>query len=185
MPDSLEGARDEGHRGGGDEEGGPSQGAGVWSMAGGHCQTLPLQGMVQAHARTHASKHTHKPNKQTNKQTNKQKIARARAHTHTQELVDNRTGCFEWFGLDFMVDRDLHVWNLECNISPDLSRGTEVCPSPRVGGRAGEDAFLHTLDAACCGRHSRVGGRVKLVTGALARTDRPGLDRMGLARAWA
>ena len=43
-----------------------------------------------------------------------------------QELVDNRAGCFEWFGLDFMVDRGLGVWNLECNISPDLSRGTEV-----------------------------------------------------------
>ncbi len=40
--------------------------------------------------------------------------------------MDNRAGCFEWFGLDFMVDVDLHVWNLECNISPDLSRGTEV-----------------------------------------------------------
>ena len=50
-----------------------------------------------------------------------------------QELVDNRAGCFEWFGLDFMVDSDLRVWNLECNISPDLSRGTEVPPRPAAG----------------------------------------------------
>jgi len=43
-----------------------------------------------------------------------------------QEAIDNRPGCFEWFGLDFMVDLDFNVWTLECNISPDLSKGTEV-----------------------------------------------------------
>ncbi len=43
-----------------------------------------------------------------------------------QEMIDNKPGCFEWFGLDFMVDTDYHVWNLECNISPDLSKGTDV-----------------------------------------------------------
>jgi hypothetical protein len=41
-------------------------------------------------------------------------------------MIDNKPGCFEWFGLDFMVDTDYHVWNLECNISPDLSKGTDV-----------------------------------------------------------
>ena len=43
-----------------------------------------------------------------------------------QDLIDNKPGCFEWFGLDFMVDVDFNVWNLECNISPDLSKGTDV-----------------------------------------------------------
>mmetsp|Transcript_28223 Transcript_28223/g.44023 ORF Transcript_28223/g.44023 Transcript_28223/m.44023 type:complete len:266 (+) Transcript_28223:1631-2428(+) len=43
-----------------------------------------------------------------------------------QETIDNRQGCFEWFGLDFMIDNDFNAWMLECNISPDLSRGTEV-----------------------------------------------------------
>ena len=33
-----------------------------------------------------------------------------------QEMIDNKPGCFEWFGLDFMVDEDYNVWNLECNI---------------------------------------------------------------------
>jgi len=47
--------------------------------------------------------------------------------THcVQETVHNQPGCFEWFGLDFLVDQEHNVWNLECNISPDLSRGTEV-----------------------------------------------------------
>lgn len=43
-----------------------------------------------------------------------------------QECMDNRPGCFEWFGLDFMVDERYNTWLLECNISPDLSIGTEV-----------------------------------------------------------
>jgi hypothetical protein len=43
-----------------------------------------------------------------------------------QDLIDNKAGCFEWFGLDFMVDERFDVWLLECNISPDMSRGTEV-----------------------------------------------------------
>jgi len=43
-----------------------------------------------------------------------------------QDVVENKGGCFEWFGLDFMVDEKFNVWILECNISPDMSRGTEV-----------------------------------------------------------
>jgi hypothetical protein len=43
-----------------------------------------------------------------------------------QESMDNQKGCFEWFGLDFMVDESYSTWLLECNISPDLSIGTEV-----------------------------------------------------------
>ena len=31
-------------------------------------------------------------------------------------MIDNKAGCFEWFGLDFMVDQEYNVWNLECNI---------------------------------------------------------------------
>ena len=53
-----------------------------------------------------------------------------------QDLIDNKAGCFEWFGLDFMVDERFDVWLLECNISPDMSRGTEVLerlvPTARV-----------------------------------------------------
>ena len=43
-----------------------------------------------------------------------------------QESMDNKPGCFEWFGLDFIVDECFNTWLLECNISPDLSIGTEV-----------------------------------------------------------
>lgn len=49
-----------------------------------------------------------------------------------QDLIDNKPGCFEWFGLDFMVDVRFKVWLLECNISPDMSRSTQVlAPHPR------------------------------------------------------
>mmetsp|Transcript_37217 Transcript_37217/g.117120 ORF Transcript_37217/g.117120 Transcript_37217/m.117120 type:complete len:213 (-) Transcript_37217:51-689(-) len=43
-----------------------------------------------------------------------------------QDLIENKEGCFEWFGLDYVVDDNFNVWLLECNISPDLSMGTEV-----------------------------------------------------------
>ena len=43
-----------------------------------------------------------------------------------QESIDNKPGCFEWFGMDFMVDTNLNCWMLECNVSPDLSTGTVV-----------------------------------------------------------
>jgi len=43
-----------------------------------------------------------------------------------QDLIENKEGCFEWFGLDYVVDDDFNVWLLECNISPDLSVGTQV-----------------------------------------------------------
>lgn len=33
-------------------------------------------------------------------------------------------GCFEHFGLDFMVDEDFHVWLLEANPGPDFK---QVC----------------------------------------------------------
>lgn len=38
-------------------------------------------------------------------------------------MIDNKAGCFEWFGLDFMVDEDYNVWNLECNIRYDADDG--------------------------------------------------------------
>lgn len=31
-------------------------------------------------------------------------------------------GCFEHFGLDFMVDEDFHVWLLEANPGPDFKQ---------------------------------------------------------------
>lgn len=34
-------------------------------------------------------------------------------------------GCFEHFGLDFMVDEDFHVWLLEANPGPDFKQVRE------------------------------------------------------------
>ena len=31
-------------------------------------------------------------------------------------------GCFEHFGLDFLVDEDFHVWFLEANPGPDFKQ---------------------------------------------------------------
>ncbi|CAN0494183.1 unnamed protein product, partial [Laminaria digitata] len=31
-------------------------------------------------------------------------------------------GCFEHFGLDFMVNEDFHVWLLEANPGPDFKQ---------------------------------------------------------------
>lgn len=60
---------------------------------------------------------------------------------HTvQETIENKPGCFEWYGIDFMVDQRLNVWVLECNISPDLSMGTKVC---------GASIFMHLLVCPC------------------------------------
>jgi hypothetical protein len=30
-----------------------------------------------------------------------------------QELLDNKQGCFEWFGLDFMLDDEFNAWICE------------------------------------------------------------------------
>ena len=87
-----------------------------------------------------------------------------------QEMIDNKPGCFEWFGLDFMVDVDFDVWNLECNISPDLSKGTDVlerlvpnafnkvwdmllCKPPKEEERSREDCWdlvFHGRGACAC-----------------------------------
>nr|CCA20615.1 tubulintyrosine ligase family putative [Albugo laibachii Nc14] len=33
---------------------------------------------------------------------------------------------FEWLGIDFLIDSELHVWLLEVNISPDMSHDHEI-----------------------------------------------------------
>lgn len=39
-------------------------------------------------------------------------------------------GCFEHFGLDFMVDEDFHVWLLEANPGPDFKQVRPPLPVP-------------------------------------------------------
>lgn len=68
----------------------------------------------------------------------------------TMESVKNkvnsnqRKGCFEIFGYDFMVDNDLTVWLIECNTNPCLK---ETCPLLRkLVPRMIDDAFRLTID---------------------------------------
>jgi hypothetical protein len=58
--------------------------------------------------------------------------------------LNNRKGCFELFGYDFMVDQDLTVWLIECNTNPCL---TETCPLLRkLIPRMIDDTFRLTID---------------------------------------
>ena len=34
------------------------------------------------------------------------------------EVIENRMNSFELFGFDFVVDKDLHLWLIEVNMSP-------------------------------------------------------------------
>lgn len=43
-------------------------------------------------------------------------------------------GCFEHFGLDFMVDEDFHVWLLEANPGPDFKQ-VRLTPPARARAR--------------------------------------------------
>jgi len=46
--------------------------------------------------------------------------------SHQAQLTD-RPGCFEWLGLDFVVEESTHrVFLLEANLSPDASHETQV-----------------------------------------------------------
>lgn len=44
----------------------------------------------------------------------------------SQDMMDQRNGCFELFGYDFMIDQDLRPWLIEINSSPDLTYSTAV-----------------------------------------------------------
>lgn len=68
----------------------------------------------------------------------------------TMESVKNklnqnqRKGCFELFGYDFMIDNDLTVWLIECNTNPCLD---ETCPLlKKLIPRMIDDAFRLTID---------------------------------------
>ena len=40
--------------------------------------------------------------------------------------VDTRIGLFDLMGLDFLIDDELNVWLLECNVNPALHTNTAV-----------------------------------------------------------
>jgi len=43
-----------------------------------------------------------------------------------QDMVENRKGSHEFYGVDFMIDDDLRVWLIEINSSPDMEYSTPV-----------------------------------------------------------
>ena len=57
---------------------------------------------------------------------------------------NNRGGCFELFGYDFMVDSDLTVWLIEANTNPCLDESSTILK--RILPRMIDDAFKLTID---------------------------------------
>lgn len=66
------------------------------------------------------------------------------ARTHRlPTLTRHAQGCFEWLGIDLVVDADWRVWLLEVNVSPDVSHATRVLATLVPAATAG------LLDRAC------------------------------------
>jgi len=57
---------------------------------------------------------------------------------------NNRNGCFELFGYDFMLDDDLTVWLIEANTNPCLDETSDILK--RILPRMLDDAFRLTID---------------------------------------
>lgn len=57
---------------------------------------------------------------------------------------DNRKGCFDLLGFDFMIDADFTVWLIECNTNPCIEESSQLLRMllPRML----DDAFKLTLD---------------------------------------
>ena len=56
--------------------------------------------------------------------------ARDSMRTAAQSVGADQRGCFEFLGLDFLVDQALTPWLLECNLNPSLA----TCAAPADGG---------------------------------------------------
>jgi len=57
---------------------------------------------------------------------------------------NKRTGCFEIFGYDFMIDYDFTVWLIEANTNPCLDESSGILK--RILPRMLDDAFKLTID---------------------------------------
>jgi Tubulin-tyrosine ligase family len=57
--------------------------------------------------------------------------------THEMLNKKGRSGCFELFGFDFMIDENYHMWLIECNSCPSLeeSNGFLTSLMHRMAGR--------------------------------------------------
>lgn len=51
-------------------------------------------------------------------------------YSRTKQQIPHRNNCFELFGFDVLIDKDLKPWVLEVNIAPSLSSGCVRTENP-------------------------------------------------------